>query len=40
VNRAEDKLLDTKQRSQFEIIAGAMMERLGYASRKEYVVNY
>jgi len=40
VNRAEDKLLDTKQRSQFEIIAGAMMERLGYASREEYVVNY
>ncbi len=40
VNRPEDKLLDEKQRMQFEAIAGRMQVRLGYASRAEYVVNY
>jgi hypothetical protein len=40
VNRPEDRLLDAKQRAQFDSIAGAMMERLGYASKAEYVVNY
>lgn len=40
VNRPEDKLLDEKQRMQFEAIAGHMLARLGYASRAEYVVNY
>ena len=40
VNRPEDKLLDQRQRACFERIAGAMMDRLGYSSRPEYVVNY
>jgi len=40
VNRPQDKLLDATQRAQFDSIAGAMMERLGYSSREEYVVNY
>lgn len=40
VNRPEDRLLDSVQRAQFEAIAGAMLERLGYADRAEYVVNY
>ncbi len=40
VNRPEDKLLDEVQRSRFERIANPMMERLGYSSRPEYVVNY
>ena len=40
VNRPEDRLLDAKQRTQFEAIAGDMMVRLGYADRPEYVVNY
>ena len=40
VNRPVDKLLDEKQRVQFETIAGRMLARLGYASRAEYVVNY
>jgi len=40
VNRPEDRLLDEKQRAQFEAIANGMMTRLGYASRAEYVVNY
>ncbi|MDE1940021.1 MAG: sulfotransferase [Alphaproteobacteria bacterium] len=40
VNRPEDRLLDETQRAQFETIAGRMLERLGYASRDEYVVNY
>ena len=40
VNRPQDKLLDATQRAQFELIAGAMMERLGYAAHEEYVVNY
>jgi len=40
VNRPEDTLLDARQREQFALIADAMMERLGYAGRPEYVVNY
>jgi hypothetical protein len=40
VNRPEDRLLDEKQRAQFERIAGRMLARLGYSSRAEYVVNY
>jgi Sulfotransferase family len=40
VNRPEDKLLDARQRLQFDIVAFAMMERLGYAETPEYVVNY
>jgi hypothetical protein len=40
VNRPKDALLDATQRAQFETIAGAMMERLRYSSREEYVVNY
>lgn len=40
VNRPKDALLDAAQRAQFDAIAGAMMERLGYSSREEYVVNY
>lgn len=40
VNRPEDSLLDDAQRVAFERIAGAMMQRLGYAERAEYVVNY
>jgi len=40
VNRPEDRLLDAHERERFDTIAGAMMERLGYAERAEYVVNY
>lgn len=40
VNRPEDKPLTPTQRGSFERIAGTMMERLGYAEREEYVVNY
>lgn len=40
VNRPEDRLLDAHQRAQFDEIAGAMMEQLGYAGKTEYVVNY
>ena len=40
VNKPEDKLLDARRRVQFDAIAYAMMERLGYAERPEYVVNY
>jgi hypothetical protein len=40
VNRPEDRLLDAKQRAQFDAIAGAMMHILGYGDRREYVVNY
>jgi hypothetical protein len=40
VNRPEDRLLDDKQRAQFEMIAGRMLERLGYSSPAEYVVKY
>ena len=40
VNRPEDRLLTPAQTSQFEAIAGNMMERLGYAGTPEYAVNY
>jgi hypothetical protein len=40
VNRPEDKPLTAAQRISFDRIAGVMMERLGYADREEYVVNY
>jgi hypothetical protein len=40
VNRPEDRLLDARQRVQFDAVAYAMMERLGYAETQEYVVNY
>ncbi len=40
VNRPRDSLLSDAQREQFETIAGSMLERLGYAAREEYVVNY
>ena len=40
VNRPEDRLLETEQRARFEAIAGEMLDRLGYAGRPEYRVNY
>jgi hypothetical protein len=40
VNHPEDRLLDEKQRVQFEMIAGRMLAHLGYSTRAEYVVNY
>ncbi len=40
VNRPEDKLLDAAQAAAFAPIAGAMMARLGYGERPEYVVKY
>jgi Sulfotransferase family len=40
VNRPEDRLLGDSQRQAFDRIAQPMMERLGYAERDEYVVNY
>jgi sulfotransferase family protein len=40
VNRPDDKLLDARQRAQFDAVAGAMMAVLGYDERAEYVVNY
>ncbi len=40
VNRPEDRPLDAAQRAVFEALAAPMMERLGYADRAEYVVNY
>ncbi len=40
VNRPEDRPLSDAQRAIFERIAAPMMERLGYAQREEYVVNY
>ena len=40
VNRPEDRLLEAGQRAQFEAIAGEMLDRLGYAGRPEYLVNY
>ncbi|HSZ73737.1 MAG TPA: sulfotransferase, partial [Rhizomicrobium sp.] len=40
VNRPQDELLSEAQRGRFEVLAGAMMARLGYADRTEYVVNY
>ena len=40
VNKPEDRLLDPTQRAQFEVIAGDMLARLGYADRAEYLVSY
>ena len=40
VNRPEDHPLTEAQRIAFERIASPMMDRLGYAERAEYVVNY
>jgi hypothetical protein len=40
VNRAEDRMLDAHQRAQFDALASAMMSKLGYDSRDEYVVKY
>jgi hypothetical protein len=40
VNRPEDELLTPEQTARFDVIAGTMMARLGYADRDEYVVNY
>jgi putative sulfotransferase len=40
VNKPEDKLLDTRQRAQFEAIAAPMMATLGYAGQPEYAVAY
>jgi len=40
VNKPEDKLLDERQRAQFEAIATPMMEALGYAGTPEYAVAY
>jgi hypothetical protein len=40
VNRPVDHLLTDEQSAQFDRVAGAMMERLAYAGRAEYVVNY
>jgi hypothetical protein len=40
VNRPEDHPLTPGQRATFERFAAPMMERLGYAGRDEYVVNY
>jgi len=40
VNRPEDRLLDARQRAQFDAIAGDMQARLGYAGRPEYMVAY
>jgi hypothetical protein len=40
VNRPQDRLLTDDQQQQFESIAAAIMSRLGYAGRPEYVVNY
>ena len=40
VNRPEDHPLTQAQRLAFDRIASPMMDRLGYAERAEYVVNY
>lgn len=40
VNRPEDRPLTPEQRATFERVAMPMMDRLGYAQRDEYVVNY
>lgn len=40
VNRPEDERLSPLQTIQFSAVASEMMERLGYAGREEYVVNY
>jgi Sulfotransferase family len=40
VNRPVDRRLTPHQSRQFARIAGAMMQRLGYGERAEYLVNY
>jgi hypothetical protein len=40
VNRPEDHPLTQAQRAAFDALAAPLMERLGYAERAEYVVNY
>jgi hypothetical protein len=40
VNRPVDKMLTPEQATEFTRIASPMMERLGYADRPEYAVNY
>ena len=40
VNRPVDKMLSPEQAAEFARIATLMMERLGYAGRAEYAVNY
>jgi hypothetical protein len=40
VTRPEDRLLDTRQAARFQRIAGAMLDKLGYAGKPEYVVKY
>lgn len=40
VNKPEDRLLDARQRAQFEAIAAPMMQTLGYAGTPEYAVSY
>ena len=40
VNRPEDFPLTDIQRRQFDEIAGAMMDRLGYGGRAEYRMDY
>jgi hypothetical protein len=40
VNRPQDRLLDSRQRRQFETIAGDMMRQLGYSGTQEYRVKY
>jgi hypothetical protein len=40
VNRPQDRLLEASECARFYPVANAMMERLGYANREEYVVKY
>jgi hypothetical protein len=40
VNKPEDRLLDARERAQFDAIASGMMDTLGYANRAEYLVHY
>ena len=40
VNRPLDTMLTPEQRASFRKLAGDMMQRLGYAGRAEYAVNY
>jgi hypothetical protein len=40
VNRPLDTMLTSEQRASFRNLAGDMMQRLGYAGRAEYAVNY
>lgn len=40
VNKPKDRMLDARERERFDAIAASMMQRLGYAERPEYVVNY